>query len=62
MQKTRVDSLDGEDPFEKELTTDSSSLAWEIPWTEEPDRLQFMGLPKVGHNLAAKQIKKLRMA
>ena len=58
MQKAWVDSLGGEDPLEKEMTTHSSSLAWEIPWTEEPGGLQFMGSPKVGHNLAAKQIKK----
>ena len=36
-------SLGGEDPLEKEMATRSSILAWRIPWTEEPDRLQFMG-------------------
>ena len=35
-----------EDPLEKEMTTHSSILAWEIPWIEEPGRLQFMGLQK----------------
>ena len=36
MQETRVQSLDREDPLEKEMTTRSSILAWRIPWTEEP--------------------------
>ena len=39
MQETKVLSLDREDPLEKEMATHSSILAWEIPWTEEPDRL-----------------------
>ena len=39
-QKTRVQSLDWEDPLEKGMATHSSTLAWRIPWTEEPDRLQ----------------------
>ena len=39
-----VQSLGGEDPLEKEMETYSSILAWEIPWTEEPDGLQFTGL------------------
>ena len=43
MQETWVQSLGGEDPLEKEMETHSSILAWRIPWTEEPDRLQFMG-------------------
>ena len=37
------------------MATHSSILAWEIPWTEEPRRLQFMGLQRVGHDLATKQ-------
>ena len=37
------------------MATHSSILAWEIPWTEEPGGLQFIGLQKVGHNLATKQ-------
>ena len=41
-QETQVQFLDQEDPLEKEMATDSSILAWEIPWTEEPDRLQSM--------------------
>ena len=47
-QETQVRSLHQEDPLEKELATHSSILAWEIPWTEEPGRLQSMGLQRVG--------------
>ena len=43
-------SLDREDPLEKEMATHSNILAWEIPWTEEPGRLQSMGSQRVGHN------------
>ena len=43
-----ISSLGGEDPLEKERTTHSSILAWEIPWTEEPGRLQCMVLQRVG--------------
>ena len=43
MQGTWVRSLGREDPLEKEMATHSSVLGWEIPWTEEPGRLQFMG-------------------
>ena len=39
MRETRVQSLSGEDPLEKEMATHSSTLAWKIPWTEEPCRL-----------------------
>ena len=39
----RVQSLSWEDPLEKEMASQSSILAWEIPWTEEPDGLQSMG-------------------
>ena len=49
-QKTRVWSLGWEDPVEKEMVTHSSILAWKIPWTEEPGRLQSMGSQRVGHN------------
>ena len=52
MQETQVRSLDWEDPLEKEMVTHSSSLAWEIPWTEEPGGLQSMGSQRVGHDLA----------
>ena len=44
MQETRVRSLGWKDPLEKEMAIHSSILAWEIPWTEEPGGLQFMGL------------------
>ena len=43
MQETRVRSLGWEDPLEKEMATHSSTLAWKIPWTEEPGKLQSMG-------------------
>ena len=43
MQETRVQSLGREDLLEKEMATDSSILAWRIPWTEKPGRLQSMG-------------------
>ena len=46
MQETRVRSLGSEDPLEKEMETHSSILAWEIPWIEEPGRLQSMGSQK----------------
>ena len=55
MQETQVQSLGQEDLLEKGKATHSSILAWEIPWTEEPGRLQFLGLQRVGHNLATKQ-------
>ena len=42
-QEPQVQSLGGEDPLEEEMTTHSSTLAWEIPWTEEPGRLQSIG-------------------
>ena len=44
MQKTQVQSLSQEDPLEEEMATHSSILAWKIPWTEEPGRIQSMGL------------------
>ena len=43
MQETGVQFLDQEGPLEEETATHSSILAWRIPWTEEPGRLQFMG-------------------
>ena len=49
MQETGVRSLGGEDPLEKEMATHSSTLDWKTPWSEEPDRLQSMGL-RVGHD------------
>ena len=50
MWETWVRSLGWEDPLEKEVATHSSTLAWKIPWTEEPRRLQSMGLQRVRHN------------
>ena len=44
-----------EDPLEKEMAIHSNILAWEVTWTEEPGRLQSMGLKRIGHNLAIKQ-------
>ena len=46
----RVRSLGQEDPPEKEMATHSSTLAWKIPWTEKPGRLQSMGSQRVGHD------------
>ena len=50
MQETWIRSLGQEDPLEKEMATHSSTLAWKIPEMEEPGRLQFMWLQRVGHN------------
>ena len=50
MQETRVPFLAQEDPLEKEMAIHSSILAWKIPWTEEPDRLQSMGSQRVGYD------------
>ena len=50
MQETQVLSLGWEDPLEKGVATHSSILAWRVPWTEEPGRLQSMGSQRVGHN------------
>ena len=49
MQETQVQFLGWEDPLEKDMATHSSILAWEIPWTEEPGRIQSMGSQRVGH-------------
>ena len=49
MQETWVSSL-GQEDLEKEMATYSSILAWKIPWTEEPGRLQSMGSQRVRHN------------
>ena len=50
MQETWVPSLGREDPLEKEIATHFSSLAWKIPWMEEPGMLQPMGSQRVGHD------------
>ena len=52
VQETRVRFLGQEDPLVKEMATHTSTLAWKTPWTEEPGRLQSMGLQRVGHNRA----------
>ena len=52
MLETRVLPLGWEDPLEKEMETHSSTLAWRIPWREEPGRLQSMGSQRVGHDWA----------
>ena len=53
-QETLFQSLGWKDPLEKEMATHSSILAWEIPWTEEPGKLQSTGLQRVRHDLATK--------
>ena len=50
MQEIRVQSLGQENPLEKGMATYSSILAWRIPWTEEPGRLQSIGSQRVGHD------------
>ena len=50
MQETQVPFWGQEDPLEKEMTTHSSTLAWKIPWTDEPGRLQSIGSQRLGHN------------
>ena len=55
----RVQSLGQEDPLEKDMATHSSILAWRIPWTEEPGRIQSMGSQRVRHDLASKQQQRL---
>ena len=51
MQVTWIQSLVGEEPLEKGMATHFSIIAWRIPWTEEPGRLQSMGLQRVGYDL-----------
>ena len=50
IQEAWVQSLGWEGPLEKGMATHSSTLAWRIPWTEEPGRLQSMGSQRVGHD------------
>ena len=50
MQETQVRSLGQENPLEKEMTIHSSIIAWGIPWTEDPGRLQSKGSQRVGHD------------
>ena len=49
MRETWVQALGWEDPLEKEMAPHSSSIAWKIPWTEEPGRLQSMGSHRIRH-------------
>ena len=49
-RETWVPTLGEEDPLEKEMAPHSSTLAWKIPWTEEPGSLESMGSQRVGHN------------
>ena len=51
MQETQIHSPGWEDPLQKEMATHSSILAWKIPWTEEPGRLQSIGLDVTKHSL-----------
>ena len=53
MQETGVQSLGQKDALEKGMATQSSILAWRIPWTEEPGRLQSVGLQRVRHDRVA---------
>ena len=50
MQESWVHSLGWEDPLEKRMAANSSILAWRIPWTKEPDRLQSVISTRVGHD------------
>ena len=52
MPETQVGSLGREDPLEKKMGAHSSILAWEVPWTEEPDVVQFVGSQRVRHDSA----------
>ena len=54
-QEARIQSLSWEDPLEEEMATHSSTLAWEIPQTEEPGGLQSMGSQRVRHDLVTKE-------
>ena len=51
MQETQVGSPCKEEPLEKEVATHSCTLVWEIPWTEEPGRLQSMGSKIIGYHI-----------
>ena len=59
MRETWVQPLGQEDPLEKEMAIHSSTIAWKIPWTEEPGRLQSMGWQRVGHDWATSLTHKL---
>ena len=53
MWETQVRSLGWEDPLEKEMAIHSSTIAWKIPWTEEPGKLQSMGSQRVGRDFTS---------
>ena len=55
IQETWVPSPGWEDPLEEDMATHSRIFPWEIPWTEEPGRLEFIGSQRVGHSLGTKQ-------
>ena len=55
MQEIQARFLGKEDPLKEEMVTDSSVLAWKVPWTEEIGGLKSMGSQRVGHNLVTKQ-------
>ena len=57
MRETQVQPRGGEDLSEKKMAPHSSTLAWKIPWTEEPGKLQSMGSQKVGHNFISPHFK-----
>ena len=59
MWETQVQSLGWEHPLEKEMAIYSSTIAWKIPWTEEPGGLQSMGSQRVGHDRATSLFKRL---
>ena len=50
MRETQVQFLDREDPLEKEMVILSSTIAWKIPWTEDPGKLQSMGSQRIRHD------------
>ena len=56
MQETWAPSLGWEDPLVEEMATNTSILAWTVPWTEEPGGLQSMGSQRVGHDRAVNNI------
>ena len=59
MQETHVGSLGQEDPLEKGMATQSSILAWKLPWTEEPGGLQSLGLQRVEHDWVTKRVRNM---
>ena len=62
MQETQIQSLGRKDPLAKKMATHSSTLAWEITWTEEPGGIQSTGSQRVRRNLATKQRKMVNLS